>query len=116
MNVAPPRSPGSVDMSDRQVPRQTVPTHDVIRLSRKALSLTFGLLSAGAIFLATNLLVIKGGPTVGAHLELLNQYFPGYRVTFPGSLIGAGYSFLVGAGSGWMIAVVYNAVVSYRRR
>jgi hypothetical protein len=87
---------------------------EVIRLSRNVLGLTLGILFAIGIFLATNILVIKGGPTVGAHLQLLNQYFPGYRVTFGGSFLGAAYGFIVGYVNGWIIAAVYNWVVSLR--
>ena len=89
---------------------------EVIRLSRNVLGLTLGILFAGGIFLATNILVLKDGPNVGAHLQLLNQFFPGYRVTLLGSLIGAAYSFAAGYISGWIIATVYNWVVFIRQR
>jgi hypothetical protein len=87
---------------------------EVIRLSRNVLGLTLGMLFAFGIFLATNILVLKGGPTVGTHLQLLNQYFPGYRVTFAGSCLGSLYGFVVGYVSGWIIAAVYNWVVLLR--
>jgi hypothetical protein len=87
---------------------------EVIRLSRNVLGLTLGILFAIGIFLATNILVIKGGPDVGSHLQLLNQYFPGYRVTFGGSFLGAAYGFVVGYVNGWIIAAVYNWVVLRR--
>jgi hypothetical protein len=89
---------------------------EVIRLSRNVLGLTLGILFATGIFLATNILVLKGGPDVGAHLQLLNQIFPGYRVTFGGSFLGLVYGFVVGYGSGWIIAAVYNWVVLLRQR
>ncbi|MDB6147886.1 MAG: hypothetical protein JWO45_1550 [Spartobacteria bacterium] len=88
---------------------------EVIRLSRNVLGLTLGILFANGVFLATNILVIKDGPNVGAHLQLLNQFFPGYRVTFAGSFLGLFYGFLVGYISGWVIATVYNWVVLLRR-
>jgi hypothetical protein len=88
----------------------------VIRLSRRALGLTLGILLALGIFAATNFLVLKGGPHVGAHLQLLDQFFPGYKVTFLGSLVGAGYAFVLGYISGWIVAAVYNAVVLFRNR
>lgn len=89
---------------------------EVIRLSRNVLGLTLGMLFAAGIFLATNVLVLKGGPEVGTHLQLLNQFFPGYRVTFGGSFLGAAYGFVVGYVSGWIIAAVYNWVVLLRHR
>jgi len=87
---------------------------EVIRLSRNVLGLTLVILFAVGIFLATNILVLKGGPAVGSHLQLLNQYFPGYTVTFGGSFLGAAYGFAVGYVSGWIIAAVYNWVVLLR--
>ena len=87
---------------------------EVIRLNRNVLGLTLGILSAGALFLATNILVLKGGHPIGPHLELLNQFFPGYRVTFAGSLLGAVYGFALGYISGWIIAAVYNWVALLR--
>lgn len=89
---------------------------EVIRLSRNVLGLTLGILCAGGMFLATNILVIKGGRSIGPHLQLLNQFFPGYKVSFLGSLIGAAYGFVVGYLSGWIIAAVYNQVVLFRHK
>ena len=40
--------------------------------------------------------MLKGGPVVGPHLELLGQYLIGYRVTFGGSFVGLAYGFLAG--------------------
>jgi len=88
----------------------------VIRLSRNVLGLTLGMLVAAGIFLATIILVIKGGPDVGSHLQLLDQYFPGYRVTWGGSFLGALYGFVVGYINGWIIATVYNWVVLLRHK
>lgn len=89
---------------------------EIIRLSRNVLGLTLGILSAAGIFCATNILVLKGGRDVGAHLQLLSQYFPGYRVTFGGSFLSAAYAFVVGYVCGWVIAAVYNWVVLLRYR
>ena len=87
---------------------------EVVRLNRNVLGLTLGILFAIGIFLATTILVLKGGPHVGAHLQLLSQFFPGYSVTFGGSLLGLAYGFAVGYVSGWIIATVYNWVVFLR--
>jgi len=89
---------------------------EIIRLSRNVLGLTLGMLVAAGIFLATIILVIKGGPEVGRHLQLLSQYFPGYRVTWGGSFLGAFYGFVVGYINGWIIASVYNWVVLLRHK
>ena len=74
-----------------------------------------------AIFIATNWLVIKGGhitPTgeyaVGPHLELLSQFFIGYRVSFLGSIIGFFYGFAIGTLCGAAIGWIYNKIVDFR--
>lgn len=67
-----------------------------------------GLLLGGGLFLATNFLVLKGGADVGRHLRLLSVFFPGYSVTFAGSLIGFVYAFVLGYALGRVIGSVYN--------
>jgi hypothetical protein len=103
-----PRQPGLI--------REDEIVREIIRLSRNVLGLTLGILCAGGIFLATNILVFKGGSRVGPHLQLLNQFFPGYSVTLTGSVIGAAYAFVAGYVGGWIIAVVYNWVALLRTR
>lgn len=83
----------------------------VLQLNGHILGFIFGVIGALAIFVATNWLVLKGGEVVGPHLELLNQFFIGYSVTFTGSLIGAAYAFVVGYLSGLFIGWVYNIVI-----
>ena len=89
---------------------------EVIRVNRNVLGLTLGILFGFGLFLATNILVLKGGPHVGANLQLLDQFFPGYRVTFGGSFLGLIYGLAVGYVSGWIIATVYNWVVLLKDR
>src|SRR5262245_65562491 len=67
-----------------------------IRLNAVVAGLVTGLMAGLALFIATNWLVLKGGRVVGPHLLLLNQFFPGYRMTFQGSLIGFAWAFVVG--------------------
>ena len=80
------------------------------------MAITLGFLSGSGLLLATLWLVVKGGPHVGAHLGLLNQFFYGYAVTFRGSFIGFLYGFLVGYIAGWIIATVYNWIVWLKTR
>lgn len=81
------------------------------RVSQQGWGLALGVLAGGGLFLATAILVIKGGPDPGPHLGLLGVYFPGYRVTWAGSFIGAAYAFLIGYLAGLTIGVVYNKIV-----
>lgn len=82
----------------------------VMLLNSKLLGIVLGFLAGVGLFLITNFLVLKGGPHVGLHLGLLSNFFPGYRVTFLGSLIGFFYAFAVGFLSGMVLGAVYNKV------
>ena len=84
----------------------------VIMLNAKLLGIVLGVLSGAGLFLATNFLVLKGGARVGAHLGLLASFFPGYRVTFAGSIIGFCYAFVVGFVAGVILGTVYNKVAT----
>ncbi len=86
----------------------------VLLLNAKVVGLVLGILFALGIFVATNWLVIKGGERVGPHLQLLSQYFIGYKVTFLGSLIGAVYGFAMGTLCGALIGWIYNKIASFR--
>jgi hypothetical protein len=87
----------------------------IAKLNARAWGITMGLLLGVGLFIATNILVIKGGPQVGPHLALLRVYFPGYRVTFLGSLIGFVYAFVLGYALGRLIGSVYNRLVGPAR-
>lgn len=82
----------------------------VVVLNAKLLGIVFGFLLGLGLFLATNFLVLKGGPNVGQHLNLLSQFFPGYSVTFLGSFVGFFYAFVLGFLVGITLGVVYNRV------
>jgi len=86
----------------------------VIRLNAIAQGVTVGLVAGIGLFIATNWLVLKGGPTVGEHLSLLGNYFIGYRVTFVGSFIGLAYGFIVGFLGAFLFAHIYNWIVRMR--
>jgi hypothetical protein len=83
----------------------------ILRLDATAQAISTGVLVGLAIFVATNWLVLKGGPVVGPNLALLAQFCPGYRVTFGGSLIGFGYGLLYGGVAGFTVSWVYNRFV-----
>lgn len=91
-------------------------THAIVRLNGNILGIVIGTIGALVIFLATNFLILKGGEVVGPHMQLLDQFFWGYSVTFLGSLIGAGYAFVIGYLSGLFIGWVYNGILSLRTK
>lgn len=86
----------------------------VLRLNGNILGIVMGSIGALAIFVATNWLVLKGGEVVGPHLQLLDQFFLGYSVTFAGSFIGAIYGFVTGYLCGLLIGLIYNGVLFLR--
>jgi hypothetical protein len=88
----------------------------LLRLNATIQGVAVGLLLGLAIFIATNWLVLKGGPVVGPHLGLLRQFFIGYRVTFLGSFVGFGYGLVYGFLAGYFLATVYNFVAARRER
>jgi hypothetical protein len=93
----------------------------VLRLNAKFIGIVLGFVIGLAIFIATNWLVIRGGHVnpggeyvVGPHLQLLSQFFIGYRVSFLGSIIGFFYGFAIGTLCGSAIGLIYNKIVDLR--
>lgn len=101
---------------ESRVPEEKRIFGSVLMLNAKVLGLVLGLLLGLTLFIATNWLLIKGGENIGAHLQLLNQYFIGYRVSFVGSLIGFGYGFALGTLAGAMMGWIYNKIAGLRNR
>jgi hypothetical protein len=89
---------------------------ELLRLNSTILGLTLGFLFGSGIFIATIILLIKGGETVGQHLALLGQFFIGYRVTFAGSLVGFLYGFGLGFVVGYLVAGLYNWMANFREK
>ena len=88
----------------------------LLKLNSTVLGLVTGIIAALVVFIATNWLLIRGGDVVGPHLALLGQFFIGYEVTFPGSIIGLVYAFPAGFLVGYCVARLYNSVVDFRER
>ena len=86
----------------------------VARLRAGIMALVFAFCGGIGLFVATVWLVIRGGPNVGEHLALLSNYFPGYDVSWLGSLVGLAYGALVGAVAGWSLAWIYNRLARPR--
>ncbi len=83
------------------------------RLDATALGVAVGVLTGAGLCVTTVVLLLKGGEHVGRNLALLGQYFPGYRVTWPGAGIGLGYGFVAGFLAGWLLANVRNLAVAF---
>ena len=83
------------------------------RMDKLGFATAIGSVSGMAIFLVTMWLVIKGGPSIGPHLQLLNQFFLGYTVTIQGAFIGMAYSFFWGFLWGWIFAYLRNFIMGF---
>jgi hypothetical protein len=81
------------------------------RLDPIAFGVAVGFTSGISLFLATIFLIVKGGEVVGPNLQLLSQFFPGYRVNIPGSFIGFLYASLMGYLLGSVVAYLRNLAV-----
>jgi protoporphyrinogen oxidase len=81
-----------------------------------ALGTAFGTVAGLGLFVATALLVIKGGEEVGPNLALLANYFIGYRVSWGGAFVGLAEGLGVGFAVGWLLARLINFVVGWHER
>lgn len=97
-----PRPRGAVD----QLIVQSLAKVDAI-----AFGVSIGTVLGFGIFLATIILLWKGGDVIGPTLGLLGHYFIGYDVTPVGSLIGFAWGFATGFVLGWMGAGLRNFIV-----
>jgi hypothetical protein len=88
----------------------------IARIQTGVLTIVFAAIFGSGLFLMTAWLLIKGGPNVGLHLQLLRNYLPGYSVTWFGSIVGFLYGAVGGGAVGWAIGTIYNKVVMLRQR
>jgi hypothetical protein len=88
--------------------------HAIARLRAGIVAVVTAMVAGVGLLVATLWLVIKGGENVGQNLNLLSHYFPGYSVTWSGSLVGLFYGGLSGAALGWTVARLYNALANAR--
>jgi protoporphyrinogen oxidase len=83
------------------------------RVDGVALGTATGVVVGTLLFLATLILVFKGGPVVGPRLGLLAEFLPGYSVTPTGSVLGLAYGILGGFLAGWSFAVLRNLTLFF---
>lgn len=77
-------------------------------LSEKAMAIAAGVLGGSVLFLVTLLAAVRGA---GEHLGHLAAVYPGYQVSYLGSLIGLAYGAVTGALVGALLAWLYNRFV-----
>lgn len=88
----------------------------VARIKTRILALSTGLVCGVGLFVTTAWLMVKGGPNIGQHLQLLGQYYPGYSVSWPGAFLGLVYGALTGGLMGWLVGTIYNFIAGIRFR
>lgn len=106
VNKSTTREGLKLDATDRLI------VQALAKLDGIALGISLGTVFGAVIFLATVVLIFKGGDVIGPNLSLLSQYFFGYEVSYRGSLIGLAYGFVSGFVLGWLIALLRNGVIS----
>src|SRR5262249_23726333 len=77
-----------------------------------ALGVACGIVGSLGVFVATVILLIRYGPEMGSHLNVVSQNFNGYSVTWRGSVIGAFYGLMAGFIAGWTLAAVRNLSIA----
>ena len=100
----------SLTTDERQILRK-----ELMRLHEQSWGIAIGSVLGFGLFIATLTLVLRGGEQVGLHLNLLNVYLPGYRVTVLGSFIGFIYAFVFGYALGRIVVTIYNFLVGFRQ-
>jgi hypothetical protein len=80
-------------------------------LHKRAFGVALGLAS-GLLFFGFTAVYLLRGPVPGANLWLLEHYFYGYRVTWPGAFLGFLWGGLVGFVAGWFIAFCRNLTLA----
>jgi len=79
-------------------------------LDKRAFGVAIGVAVGLVIFGVTAIDLAFPSPWEG--LSLLNQYFAGYSVSWPGAFIGLAWGFAVGFCAGWFVAFVRNLVLA----
>lgn len=86
-------------------------TRVFLKLDPIAFGLALGIAVGSLLLVTTLVLVLKGGDVIGPNLQLLSQYFPGYKVTAQGSVLGLAYGFIAGFLFGWGFAFLRNSIL-----
>jgi hypothetical protein len=92
------------------------PSTLIVPIGGKALGLALGAVVAGGLIVTTNWLVLRGTADESVHAQMLDNYLPGYSISFLGSLIGAIQLFLFVFFLCMLWSWIYNRIVSTRHR
>jgi hypothetical protein len=98
----------------KAVDRTHLPARAVLVLAQldpRAFGIACGVGCGIWLWLATIVLLIRGGPGMGRNLSLLSQYFIGFRITPAGSVLGFVYGTLAGFVIGYCFALLRNLLI-----
>jgi hypothetical protein len=79
-------------------------------MHKRAMGIAAGTVAGALLWLATVILLLKGGYPIGPNLWLLSQFLVGYSVTWHGAFIGWAWGFALGYVAGWSFAGFRNLV------
>lgn len=102
-------------MTSRPLQKDQI-SHALVRIRTEVLAVVCAVMGGVGLFVMTAWLIIKDGPDVGQHLQLLSNYFIGYSVTWWGSVVGLFYGAICGGVIGWAVGMIYNKAVKMRER
>ena len=97
---------------DDKGPLPAVASAALARLVPGAFGVACGTVAGLGVLVATAVLVVRGGETVGPHLGLLSQYLPGYTVSATGAFVGALWCAALGFVGGYLFAILRNLAVA----
>lgn len=99
-------------MSDHLTPTEVRALRKTLaRGSEQGWGIALGSVCGLGLFVATIVLVLRNDANLGEHLGLLRIYFPGYTVSWFGSVVGFVYAFVGGYAAGRTMATIYNRVL-----
>jgi len=105
MTTGSPPDSASPDQVETLLKQAFAPLH------KCALGLAAGVTAAAVLFLLTVFHLIFA-PSEATNIELLSQYFYGYRVSWPGAFVGAWWAGVAGFVAGWFFAFARNVAVA----
>jgi hypothetical protein len=98
-------------MPESKAPAADINLQTLRRVHKTALGFAVGVMAGVGVFLLTAVHVVLA--VDGPDLALLNQYFAGYTVSWPGAFIGLTWGFAVGFIGGWLLGFVHNFTMSF---
>ena len=104
-------APGAVERpleSENSERERRIVAYAFARLDPLALGVALATVCGSVLWVATAVLLLRGGTEVGYHLQRLAYYLSGYTVTWPGAFLGLVEAGFVGFVLGGAAALLWN--------